>query len=117
MKKYFKVLRVENYIKNLLIIVPYFFSGKIVYFPNIEYIKIILAFLAFSLVSSSVYIINDIKDINNDKIHKEKQNRVIASGQISILCASIIAIMLAIIGLAISYYVSMARNNYSNCIY
>lgn len=78
---YIKLARPKHYIKNLLIFAPLFFNGK---FLNIEmFMKGLLLFFAFSLLSSAVYTINDIADAEKDKQHQQKKNRPIASGEIS----------------------------------
>lgn len=81
MKKYFKLLRVEQWVKNLFVFVPLFFSGNI-HNPDLL-IKSIFAFIIFSLMASVVYILNDYNDIEADKKHPEKRRRPLASGAIS----------------------------------
>lgn len=81
MKKYFKLLRVEQWVKNLFVFVPLFFSGNI---QNIDLLsKSIFAFIIFSLAASAVYILNDYNDIEADRKHPEKRRRPLASGAIS----------------------------------
>lgn len=81
MKKYLKLLRVEQWVKNLFVFVPLFFSGNI---TNLDLLtKSIFAFIIFSLAASSVYILNDYNDIEADKKHPEKRRRPLASGAIS----------------------------------
>ena len=81
MKKYIKLLRVEQWVKNLFVFVPLFFSGNIM---HLEYLyRSIFAFIIFSLTASSIYILNDYKDIESDKKHPIKCNRPLASGAIS----------------------------------
>ena len=104
MKKYLKLLRIKHYIKNLLICFPLIFSKEV----NLATISIvILGFISFSLSSSIIYIINDIMDVEKDRNHPTKKNRPIASGQISIKKAIIIAILLIIIVVGITTYLSM----------
>ncbi|REC47265.1 decaprenyl-phosphate phosphoribosyltransferase [Chryseobacterium pennipullorum] len=81
MKKYLKLLRVEQWVKNLFVFVPLFFSGNI---TNTDLLaKSIFAFIIFSLAASVVYILNDYNDIEADKKHPEKRRRPLASGAIS----------------------------------
>jgi decaprenyl-phosphate phosphoribosyltransferase len=81
MKKYFKLLRVEQWVKNLFVFVPLFFSGNI---TNLDLLtKSIFAFIIFSLAASVVYILNDYNDIEADRQHPEKRRRPLASGAIS----------------------------------
>ncbi|WP_370895812.1 decaprenyl-phosphate phosphoribosyltransferase [Chryseobacterium gossypii] len=81
MKKYFKLLRVEQWVKNLFVFVPLFFSGNIKNFDLLT--KSIFAFFIFSLAASVVYILNDYNDIEADRKHPEKRRRPLASGAVS----------------------------------
>lgn len=76
-----KLIRVKHYIKNLLIFIPLFFSGAYKDINNV--IICLFAFLTFSFCSSIIYIINDIFDIEKDKLHEKKKNRPLASGALS----------------------------------
>jgi decaprenyl-phosphate phosphoribosyltransferase len=81
MKKYLKLLRVEQWVKNLFVFVPLFFSGNIKNFDLLT--KSIFAFIIFSLAASVVYILNDYNDIEADRKHPEKRRRPLASGDVS----------------------------------
>ncbi len=81
MTKFLTLLRVEQWVKNLFVFLPLFFSGN---FLNPElFLKSCLAFVIFSLASSIIYIVNDYIDAESDRQHPEKKNRPIASGSIS----------------------------------
>lgn len=81
MLKYLKLLRVEQWVKNLFVFLPLFFSGNV---TNTDLlIKSLFAFVIFCLAASSVYIINDYSDIESDRRHPEKRKRPLASGSIS----------------------------------
>jgi len=95
MKKYLQLLRVKHYIKNLLIFVPLICSGTISLKSN--NINSLLVFLAFCMVSSSVYIFNDIFDLEKDRKHERKCKRPIASGEVTIKSSIVILIILLII--------------------
>lgn len=81
MGKYFKLLRVEQWVKNLFVFTPLFFSGNLTHFSLLS--KSVFAFVIFSLTASSIYILNDYKDIESDRQHPVKKNRPLASGAIS----------------------------------
>lgn len=81
MKKYLKLMRINHWIKNILIFLPLFFSGNIFKVPLL--ITSILAFFTFSLTSSIIYIINDLSDLEKDKLHTIKKHRPLTSGEIS----------------------------------
>ena len=81
-KAILRLLRPQQWVKNVFLIAPLIFSKHLF---NPDYLlTTVLALVVFSLVSSSVYIINDIADREADRQHPIKKNRPIASGQISI---------------------------------
>ena len=96
---YLKLIRANNWIKNLFILLPLFFSGELFNLTKLS--NTILVIIGFSLVTSFVYIINDIFDINFDKNHQEKRFRPIASGRISIKKSVIIGSLLLFIGFSV----------------
>lgn len=81
MKKYLKLLRVEQWVKNTFVFLPIFFSGHFIS-PDFL-VKSIFAFIIFSLTASSIYILNDYLDIEADRKHPKKCKRPLASGEIS----------------------------------
>ncbi|WP_300349083.1 decaprenyl-phosphate phosphoribosyltransferase [Clostridium sp.] len=96
-----KLLRPKHWIKNLFIFGPIIFSNN---FFNIDIIKNnILTFIAFCFISSTVYIMNDIVDVEKDKKHPKKCKRPIASGNVSIKEAILIGLVLCITSLYISF--------------
>lgn len=95
MTKYLKLLRVEQWVKNLFVFAPLFFSGNIL--NQSLLIKSIFAFVIFSFAASSIYIINDYTDIEADRKHPEKRNRPLASGAISKNTAIVIFFLLILI--------------------
>lgn len=103
MKKYLQLLRVKNYIKNGLIFLPFVFSGMFLDF-DVNYIIMLLGFLAFCASSSIVYILNDYKDRDKDKLHPKKCLRPLASGSISGGQALFIAILLLLFVLFVMLY-------------
>ena len=95
MKPYIKLLRISHYLKNVLVFLPLVFAGKV--FDMDYLLKALIGFVVFSLLSSIVYIVNDIVDCEKDKLHPTKKNRPIASGVISKARAGIIALILGFI--------------------
>ena len=81
MKNYLKLIRVKHWLKNFLVVLPLFFSINL-FNTNLIY-KCILAFIIFSFSSSIVYIINDLSDLEKDKLHPIKKYRPLASNKIS----------------------------------
>lgn len=101
MKKFLRLMRVHHYIKNILILLPLVFSGKMLSYDSS--IKAIYGFLAFSFASSIVYIINDIQDINNDREHPIKCKRPIASGAVSVRSAWVLSAILFLLTVTLNY--------------
>lgn len=100
-----KLMRPQQYVKNLFIFFPLFFAGQI---TNIELLlKSFVAFVAFSLTASSIYILNDIKDVEEDREHPKKKNRPIAAGLISEKTASFLIVIFAILGALLLYSQSL----------
>ncbi|MFX1276724.1 MAG: UbiA prenyltransferase family protein [Promethearchaeota archaeon] len=90
------LLRVRQYYKNGLIFFGLFFSEKLFTIGN--YLPFIIGFIVLCCASSVNYIINDIKDIADDKKHPEKlKKKPLASGEVSITFALIIVIVLSIV--------------------
>jgi len=92
-----KLLRPEQWLKNLFIFLPIFFNGQLLNVSAL--LPCAIVFIAFSFAASSIYCFNDIYDIEADKLHPEKCKRPIASGIISKKIAYII--------MAISFLLSM----------
>ncbi|HUQ97126.1 MAG TPA: UbiA prenyltransferase family protein [Chitinophagaceae bacterium] len=99
--EYLKLLRPKDWAKNLFLLLPLFFSGEL--FNWSKYPALLVGILAFSCLASSIYIINDYRDIEDDRKHHEKMNRPLASGAVSKTAAIIIAILLVITGFSIAY--------------
>lgn len=103
--EYIKLIRVHQWYKNLVVFFPIFFAGKIFDLVSLELIAI--GFLALCLISSTNYILNDIIDLKNDKLHPEKKFRPLASGKINVIKASIIGIIFFIVSLLIAYNLNL----------
>lgn len=89
LRVFFKAIRVHQYVKNLLIFAPLFIASQI--FSIHLYVQAFFAFLAFSLLASSVYLLNDLLDLSADRQHAKKSKRALASGQLSILAGFLVA--------------------------
>jgi len=94
-------LRPHQYSKNMLIFVPAFAAQEI--FRNAVFANLLLAFAAFSLVASSVYIFNDIFDLQNDRQHSSKKLRPIASGRITLPLAIYLGFTLLFLGFSVGF--------------
>lgn len=96
-----KLMRPKQWIKNLFVFGAILFSGT---FSNTSYIYYtLITFVAFCFISSTVYVINDIVDIENDKVHPKKCKRPLAAGDITIKEGIFLGIILAITALTLSF--------------
>lgn len=77
-----KLMRPQQWVKNLFLFVPIFFAGDIFNLDKI--FLLILGFISFSLVSSAVYVLNDYKDLEFDRMHPIKRFRPLASGKVEV---------------------------------
>lgn len=96
----FKLLRIEQWVKNFLIFLPAFFGGI---FDKIDSLSLLIAFLSFSFLASSIYIINDLKDVESDRRHPKKRYRPIADGKINLKQAVFTSIFLFIIATSLAF--------------
>lgn len=91
-----KELKINHWIKNLVVFVPAIFSGNL--FSKELFLVSCIVFIAFCFISSSIYIFNDIIDLEQDKKHIEKRKRPLAQGKISIKTAVLLSVLLLITG-------------------
>ena len=70
MKEYLKEMRVHHYIKNLLVFIPLVCSGHIL--DSDKLLPSVYAFFSFCFLSSAIYFINDIRDVEKDRNHPTK---------------------------------------------
>jgi 4-hydroxybenzoate polyprenyltransferase len=102
-----KTARPRQWIKNLALFAPLVFSGFFFYQPADQpayILQVSFAFFIFSLLASSVYIINDIIDVEADRRHPFKRKRPIASGELPVP----IAIFAAIVLLSLVFLLSLS---------
>lgn len=103
---YLNLLRPKHWLKNILLFAAPFFGGSLFFKETL--LMALPAFIAFSLCASAAYIFNDIKDIENDRLHPAKKKRPIASNSISKMQASVFAVFLIVPSLILSYAIAPA---------
>lgn len=101
--QYLKLLRPSHWAKNLFLYIPLFFAGEI--FNLQKVVELLIGFFAFSLIASSIYIINDYKDVEADRIHPVKRKRPIASGAVSKPAALVFFVLCLAVGGLLAWYV------------
>jgi 4-hydroxybenzoate polyprenyltransferase len=98
-------MRINNWVKNLIIFSSIFFAGEI---SNVLLLRdSLITFISFSFITSSVYILNDFMDREQDRAHQSKKNRPLASGKISVAHASVMAAVLVVVGLGLIFQLSI----------
>ncbi len=94
---YLKLMRPGQWTKNLFLFAGLIFGQKLTD-PASVY-QVLLGFVCFCLLSSMVYVVNDIHDRNEDRLHPRKRERAIASGAVTPGAASLCASLLLVFGL------------------
>jgi 4-hydroxybenzoate polyprenyltransferase len=103
---WFRVFRLHQWLKNLLLFVPLLAAHQ---FSNIQSLStLILAFLSFSLCASGVYIANDLLDLESDRKHPRKRFRPFAAAKVSIKAGAVLAPLLVIISFVLGMMVGIA---------
>jgi 4-hydroxybenzoate polyprenyltransferase len=97
----FRLLRAKQWTKNLLLFAALLFAQQL--FDPQAFVTACIAFAAFCLASSSVYVVNDLVDVERDRLHPQKRTRPIASGEVSRGAAAGLAVGLTAAALAIAW--------------
>lgn len=112
MKNVIKLIRPQQWLKNVFVFMPLFFGGELL--NPTKSVGALMAFLAFCFAASSIYCLNDLIDVEADRRHPVKCKRPIASGAVSIAVARMLTIVLLLLSVAISTsgYLLMDMNMY-----
>jgi 4-hydroxybenzoate polyprenyltransferase len=106
LKAIIKTMRPKQWTKNVFVLAPLVFDRQL---TNLDaLIRSVAGMLLFCLISSCVYILNDIMDVESDRAHPEKRKRPIASGELSIKSAVILLTVLLLITIPLSFWLSKA---------
>lgn len=99
MRHIIQLIRPLQWLKNLFVFAPLFFSNNLL---NLDYFRpTVVVFLAFCFISSSIYCFNDIHDVEADRLHPKKSKRPIASGNVSIRVGYILTILCMLLSFAL----------------
>lgn len=102
-KEIIRLLRVKHYIKNILVFIPLLFSQQLF---TAHFYSVIGGFAVFCCASSVIYILNDLRDVERDRLHPVKKNRPIASGTVSRGQAHGILAVLMLLTLSGNYFIN-----------
>jgi len=106
LKALFKTMRLRQWSKNIFIFAALVFDKQLFVIDSL--LRTLAGFALFCLISSSVYIFNDLADIEADRQHPEKKNRPIASGKLPIGVAWTAGILLVAVTLVFGYILAPA---------
>jgi len=99
-----KALRPHQWVKNLLVFLPLLAAHQV--FSVEQWQLALIVFVAFCLCASSVYVLNDILDIENDRAHDRKRHRPFAAAVIPVALGVTVAPLLVTTAMALAWYVS-----------
>ncbi|HVZ27619.1 MAG TPA: decaprenyl-phosphate phosphoribosyltransferase [Rhizomicrobium sp.] len=97
---YLRLIRPEQWVKNLFVAIPLFFSGH--FHDQALVTRVVIATAAFCLLSSAVYVFNDLRDLEDDRAHAKKRMRPLPSGAVSVVGAGLLCLGLLAAALILS---------------
>lgn len=100
-----RAMRPRQWVKNLLVLAAPLAAGRL--FEPAVIKTAALGFVAFCLVSALVYLVNDVRDVEEDRQHPTKRFRPIASGELKPTTALVLAAVVGVCGLALGFFVSV----------
>ena len=101
---FIQLMRPHQWIKNGFVFTGLFFGHR--WSDATVVADVVIAAFSFCLISSAIYIFNDILDCEADRLHPHKKNRPLAAGKVTLFAASVFSIVLALIASSLSYAVS-----------
>ena len=104
LKPLIKAMRPHQWLKNVLVFLPMMAAHQ---FNLVTIGQAMLGFVVFSLVASSVYLLNDLLDLAADRIHPRKRLRPFASGELPLLWGTLIAPALLVVGFALALLLNL----------
>lgn len=106
LQEFIRAIRVHQWVKNLLLFVPLILSHQVTNGSALA--NALLAFVAFSLTASSVYLMNDMLDLEHDRDHPRKRQRPLASGSLDIRIASLAVPLLLCLAFMLASMLNLA---------
>ncbi len=100
-----RALRPHQYVKNILLLLPLIAAHQ---FGLIPFLTILLAIVAFSAAASCIYIVNDLLDLEADRLHVKKKHRPFASGAVPIMVGMKACLALGILALGVAFCLNWA---------
>lgn len=100
-----RAMRPRQWVKNVLVATAPLAGGRLL--ESAVLTRVGLAFVAFCLVSATVYLINDVRDVAEDRLHPRKRFRPIAAGELKPATALVLAAITGILGLGLGFVVAI----------
>lgn len=94
-----RALRPHQYVKNVLLLLPLLAAHQ---FGLVPFLTILLAIVSFSAAASCIYVVNDLLDLEADRLHVKKKNRPFASGAVPIQVGMMACLVLACVALGVA---------------
>ena len=105
LKSLFLAMRPRQWVKNVFIYAALVFDRQLV--RPVPLMRTTFTFIAFCLISGTVYLVNDLKDIDKDRRHPTKRNRPLPSGRLSPRVAVIAAVVIPLVVIPLSFWVDL----------
>jgi decaprenyl-phosphate phosphoribosyltransferase len=99
-----RAVRPRQWLKNVLVFTAPLAAGRLLA-PEV-FLGAVYAFVAFSLISATVYLINDVRDVEEDRLHPRKRFRPVAAGELSPAAALVLAAVTGVLGFALGFVTS-----------
>ena len=101
-----RAMRPRQWVKNIFVFAAIAFSAERLWYTKpMQLVTVFIAFVCFCMAASSIYLINDLADIEKDRAHPKKRNRPLASGKLSPLVAKITTVILIAISFPIAFFI------------
>lgn len=107
MKNLIRLIRPHQWVKNLVVLLPVFFGGALLHIESV-YAGLVTA-LCFSFAASSIYCLNDIVDVDDDRRHPVKCHRPLASGAISIAQGYILMFSMVVLSMLSTFLLRQSQ--------
>lgn len=108
-----RAMRPKDWIKNVFVFAAIAFSTGRLWLQPDKLLIVLAAFVLFSMVAGSIYLINDLVDIEKDRAHPKKRRRPLASGRLSPALAKAAAVLLLVLALPLAFLLDLVPLNYN----
>ncbi|MBP5498746.1 MAG: decaprenyl-phosphate phosphoribosyltransferase [Muribaculaceae bacterium] len=97
-----RTIRIEQWVKNVFVLCPVIFGGKLLSATHL--CNSLIAVLCFCFAASAIYCLNDIRDVETDRLHEQKRKRPLASGEISDRQVKVVGLLMCALSLLLPFF-------------